>query len=310
MANFLQITDCDATTLAAMLATAVCLRDELRREGNNRPVLERKTLAMIFEKPSLRTRVSFEAGMTQLGGHAINLQPAEVGLNAREPARDVARVLGGMCDAIMARVFEHATLDDLTAAAAVPVVNGLSDLAHPCQAMADLLTIRDEFGDDIAGRRVVYVGDANNVLRSLAAVCGVFGLPVVACCPESYALSDADLARLKQQVPTLDYAATSDPREAVSAADVVYTDTWTSMGQEAEKAKRMRAFRGFEVDAALLAHAPDHAIVLHCLPAYRGLEISDEVIEGPRSRVWAQAHNRLHAQKGILVTLLGAGTEA
>ena len=302
--HFLQITDYDREPLQAMLDAAVRLREELRRDGTNRPVLERKTLAMVFEKPSLRTRVSFETGMTQLGGHAINLQPAEVGLNTREPARDVARVLSGMADALMARVFDHATLDDLAAASGVPVVNGLSDLAHPCQAMADLLTIRDEFGDDVAGRRVVYVGDANNVLRSLAAVCGRFGMPVVACCPDGYALPAADLARLRQQVPTLDYTATSNPREAVSAADVIYTDTWTSMGHEAEKAARMRAFQGFEVDGALLSAAPPHAIVLHCLPAYRGLEISDKVIEGPSSRVWAQAHNRLHAQKGILATLL------
>ena len=302
--HFLQITDHPKEFLADVLSHAVRLREELRRDGVNRPVLARRTLAMIFEKPSLRTRVSFETGMTQLGGHAINLQPAEVGLNTREPAKDVARVLSGMADAIMARVFDHATLDDLAAASAVPVVNGLSDLAHPCQAMADLLTIRDEFGEDVAGRRVVYVGDANNVLRSLAAVCGRFGLPVVACCPDGYALADADLSRLKEQVPTLDYTATSDPRGAVSAADVVYTDTWTSMGQEAEKAARMRAFAGYQLDAALLNHAPPHAIVLHCLPAYRGLEISDDVIEGGRSRVWAQAHNRLHAQKGVLATLL------
>ena len=305
--HFLQITDYDRPFLVGVLDAAVRLRDELRRDGRNAPVLERRTLAMLFEKPSLRTRVSFETAMCQLGGHAISLQPAEVGLGTREPAADVGRVLGSMCDAIMARVFDQTTLDELAAGSAAPVVNGLSDLAHPCQALADLLTIRDEFGE-VAGRRVVYLGDANNVLRSLIAICGRFGLPVVACCPPGYGLGEADEARLRGQLPGLDLMTSSDPRDAVASADVLYTDTWTSMGQEAEKAARVAAFAGYGIDAMLLSHAPGHAIVMHCLPAYRGLEVSADVIEGDRSRVFQQAENRLHAQKGLLVTLLaGAG---
>jgi ornithine carbamoyltransferase len=209
-----------------------------------------------------------------------------------------------MCEGIMARVFSHNTVEALAAQSPVPVINGLSDLAHPCQALADLMTISDEFGE-VAGRRVTYVGDANNVMRSLAAICGMFGLPFVACCPEGYGATRDEIDRLRRQMTGLDFTHTTDPRQAVSSADVIYTDTWTSMGQEAEKAQRTAAFRGFEVNEQLLAAAPGHAIVLHCLPAYRGLEISDAVIEGPRSRVFPQAHNRLHAQKGLLVHLLG-----
>lgn len=306
MPHVLQISDLDPASLRGILDEAARLRDELRSTGRNRPILERRILAMIFEKPSLRTRASFEAGMTQLGGSAINLQPSEIGLGSREPARDAARVLGGMCDAIMARVFAHETVEELAAHAPVPVINGLSDLAHPCQALADLLTIRDEFGDPV-GRRVAYVGDANNVMRSLAVACGMLGISFVACCPPGYDLPEEGIARLRAGAPGLDYASIPDPREAVRDADVIYTDTWTSMGQESEKEQRIRAFRGYEINADLLACAPAHAIVLHCLPAYRGLEISDEVMEGPRSRIFPQAHNRLHAQKGLLVRLLGAG---
>jgi ornithine carbamoyltransferase len=306
MSHFLQISDHDAAFYEEVLAQGVRLRQEWTTSGRNKPILAGKVLAMIFEKPSLRTRVSFESGMAQLGGHAINLQPAEVGLGSREPARDVARVLGGMCDAVMARVFHHSTVEELAAHSRVPVINGLSDLAHPCQALADIMTIRDEFGS-ARGRRVVYVGDANNVMRSLAAICGVFGLPFVACCPEGYGPGAADIDRLRRQVAGLDFTAIPAPREAVAGADVIYTDTWTSMGQESEKAQRTAAFKGYEVNEELLTAAPGHAIVLHCLPAYRGLEISEVVIEGRQSRVFQQAHNRLHAQKGLLVRLIGQG---
>jgi ornithine carbamoyltransferase len=301
--HFLQISHHEAAFLRSVLREAVTLRNQLRTAGRNDPVLLGRTLAMIFEKPSLRTRVSFEAGMNQLGGSAINLQPAEIGLGIREPAKDAARVIGGMCDGIMARVFAHQTAEDLARHSPVPVINGLSDLAHPCQALADLLTIQDEFGE-VAGRRVVYVGDANNVMRSLAAICGKFEMPFIASCPSGYGPADEDVARLRRQIPQMEFDLNPDPRAAVARADVIYTDTWTSMGQEAEKARRIADFAGYTVDDRLLASAPKHAIVLHCLPAYRGLEISDEVLEGPRSRVFPQAHNRLHAQKGLLSVLL------
>ncbi len=303
--HLLQLSDHDPAWVARVLDAAESLRREHREAGANRPILERKSLAMIFEKPSLRTRVSFETAMTQLGGHAINLQPAEIGLNSREPAGDVARVLGGMVDAIMARVFDHNVFDDLAGASAVPMVNGLSDLAHPCQALADLLTLRDAFGT-LDGLRVAYVGDANNVLRSLAVGCGLMGVDVVACSPDGYDLSAEERERLARQVPSLSLTCLSDPREAVAGADAIYTDTWVSMGQETEKARRVDAFRGYQVNADLLnaTGKAGEAIVLHCLPAYRGLEISEELMASPRSRIFEQAHNRLHAQKGLLAVLL------
>lgn len=302
--HFLQISDFDAAWLTRVLDVAVELRDELKREGRNRPLLAQRSMAAVFEKPSLRTRVSFEVAMSQLGGHCVSLQPAEIGLGTREPAEDVAQVLSGMADVIAARVFEHETLQALASASSVPVLNGLSDLAHPCQAMADLLAIRDHFGD-LKGRRITYVGDANNVSRSLAVACGRFDMPFVECAPDSFHSPDDDIARLRAQVPSLDFTYEPDPKRAVERADVIYTDTWTSMGQEAEKERRVKAFAGYSVDDDLLAAAPESAIVLHCLPAYRGLEISAEVMDSPRALVFPQAHNRLHALKALLCLLLG-----
>ena len=300
--HFLQVTDHDAAFLSRVLDAGTALRD-----GGYEPLLGRRTLAMVFEKPSLRTRVSFEVAMTRLGGHAVNLQPAEIALGEREPAGDVARVLSGMADAVMARVFDHATLEQLAAASTVPVVNGLSDRRHPCQALADAMTLRDEFGPDLRGRRVAFVGDANNVMRSLAAICGRLGVAFTACCPDGYGLGDADLARLRRDVPELDFSAEPDPDRAVAGADAVYTDTWTSMGQEAEQVERRRAFAGYTVTPELMGRAASHAILMHCLPAHRGEEVAAEVIDDPRrSRVFPQAHNRLHAQAGLLCVLLGA----
>ena len=302
--HFLQLTDHDAAFALRVLDRAEALRKELREQGKNTPVLERKTLAMVFEHPSLRTRVSFETAMTQLGGHAINLQNDEIGLNTREPAGDVGQVIGGMVDAIAARLRKQETLVDLAAGCPVPVVNALTDLAHPCQALADLLTLRDVFGPDLEGRRVCYVGDSNNVLRSLIAGCGMAGVSVVASSPDGYQLSDEDAARLRQQVPGLDLTVEKDPAKAVDGCDAIYTDVWASMGQEAEKAERLKAFEGYAVSMDLLGQAKDEAIVMHCLPAHRGEEIEAEVMDSPRSQIFPQAHNRLHAQKGLLATLL------
>jgi ornithine carbamoyltransferase len=231
-----------------------------------------------------------------------------VGLGQREPIKDVARVLAGMCDGIMARTFEHEKVTELAKWSSVPVINGLTDYSHPCQGMADLMTIQEHFGN-LAGRTLAFVGDGNNVARALATGCGRFAMRFILASPPAYKLANEDIDRIMSQVPELDFVVMEDPAEAVRDADVVYTDTWVSMGQENEKAQRLKDFTGYEVDEKLLNSAPAHAIVLHCLPAYRGLEISDAVIEGPRSLVFAQAENRLHFQKGLLAVLLAANSK-
>jgi ornithine carbamoyltransferase len=244
--------------------------------------------------------------MTQLGGNGLILRDEEVGLGKREPVQDVARVLSGMCDGIMARTFEHEKVTGLAKHATVPVINGLTDYSHPCQAMADVMTLEERFGvGSLKGRTLAYVGDGNNVARSLALACGKMGMRYVLAAPAGYQLPDDDVDRVMAQVPDMDFVVTDDPADAVSTADCVYTDTWVSMGQEEEKAKRVHDFRGFAVDEDLMKHAPKHAVVLHCLPAYRGLEISEAVLEGPQSLVFPQAENRLHFQKGLVAVLLG-----
>jgi ornithine carbamoyltransferase len=242
--------------------------------------------------------------MTQLGGTGLLLREEEVGLGTREPVKDVARVMSRMCDGIMGRVFDHQNLVDLARWSSVPVINGLSDLAHPCQAMADLMTIEERLGA-LAEKTVVYVGDGNNVARSLAVACGKFAMRFVLASPPAYALDAQGIDRIMSQVPQMDLEVSHDPREAVRGADVLYTDTWVSMGQESQKAQRLRDFEGFQIDQTLLSAAPRHAVVMHCLPAYRGLEIEDSVLESPRSIVFEQAENRLHFQKGLLAVLMG-----
>ena len=304
MTHFISLADCSIDDLRHLLDVAQKLKKQHKSTGRNDPVLAGKTLAMIFEKPSLRTRVSFAVAMTHLGGEGLLLRHEEVGLDVREPAQDVARVLSGMCDGIMARTFEHAKVLKLAKHATVPVINGLTDYSHPCQAMADVMTIEEHFGT-LKGKTVAYIGDGNNVARSLATACGKFEMRFIVATPPGYQLDGAEVDRIMTQVPEMDFETTDDPVEAVRDADVLYTDTWVSMGQEAEKHKRLAEFAGFCIDETLLAKAPKHAIVLHCLPAYRGLEISDAVMEGPRSQVFAEAENRLHFQKGLLAVLLG-----
>lgn len=304
MTHFISLADSSIDDLRHLLDVAQKLKKQHKSTGQNDPVLAGKTLAMIFEKPSLRTRVSFAVAMTHLGGEGLLLRHEEVGLEVREPAQDVARVLSGMCDGIMARTFEHEKVLKLAKYATVPVINGLTDYSHPCQAMADVMTIEEHFGS-LKGKTVAYIGDGNNVARSLATACGKFGMRFIAATPPGYQLDGAEVDRIMTQVPEMDFETTGDPIEAVRDADVLYTDTWVSMGQEAEKQKRLAEFAGFCIDEALLAKAPKHAIVLHCLPAYRGLEISDAVMEGPQSQVFAEAENRLHFQKGLLAVLLG-----
>jgi ornithine carbamoyltransferase len=304
MTHFIAIADYSPQQLTHLLDVAARLKDELRQTGRNAPILAGKTLAMIFEKPSLRTRVSFAVAMTQLGGAGMVLRQEEVGIGTREPIEDVARVLSGMCDGIMARTFAHETVTGLAKWSTVPVINGLTDYSHPCQAMADMMTLREHFGT-LAGRTLAFIGDGNNVARSLALACGKLGMNFVLASPQCYRLPDEEVAHIMRSVPQLDFQTTADPLEAVHNADAIYTDTWVSMGQEAEKARRVKDFAGFQVDETLLAAAPPHAVVLHCLPAYRGLEISADVMEGPRSLIFPQAENRLHFQKGLLASLLG-----
>ena len=305
MKHFTAIAESTADELRHTLDVAFRLKDQLKKTGRNDPVLAGKTLAMIFEKPSLRTRVSFAVGMTQLGGAGLLLRQEEVGLDTREPLKDVARVLASMCDGIMARTFEHDKITSLAKWSSVPVINGLTDYSHPCQAMADLMTLMEHFGRDLKGRTLAYVGDGNNVARSLSTACGKFGVRFVLASPKSYSLPQEDVDRIMTQLPEMDFVYTEDPAEAVRDADAVYTDTWVSMGQEAEKVRRTKDFADYRVDEGLMKHAPKHAVVLHCLPAYRGLEISDGVMEGPQSLVFPQAENRLHFQKGLLAVLLG-----
>ncbi len=300
MRHFLDLTDWTPAEIDSLLTLAADLRREWQA-GGNRPLLKDKVLAMIFQKPSLRTRVSFDVAMLHLGGHALYLSPAEIGLGQRESIPDVARVLSGYAQGIMARVFAHSHLLELANASSVPVINGLSDRSHPCQVMADLLTIRDQYGK-LAGLRVAYIGDSNNVTRSLAIGAARTGMALTIASPDGYT-PDAELLREADEAE-LRLAVTKNPVEAVHNADVIYTDTWVSMGQEAETAERHAALHNYQVNAALLAAAPKHAIVLHCLPAHRGYEITDEVMDGPQSAVFAQAENRLHAQKAIVVRLI------
>ena len=302
--DFLDIIDYSSEELQTLLDLAIRLKAEYFA-GGNEPVLKGKTLAMIFQKPSLRTRVSFEMGMEHLGGHAMYLSPDEIGLGKRESVADVARVLSGMVQGIEARVFSHQHVLELAQWASIPVINGLSDYSHPCQAMADALTILEEFGT-LKGVNVTYVGDGNNVAVSLMQICAKLGANFTIANPEGYSMPDQAIETVRP-IATDSGAKLSfltDPHEAVKAANVIYTDTWTSMGQEAETAKRELVFPPYQVNSQLVSEAADDVIVLHCLPAHRNHELTDEVADGPHSRIFPEAHNRLHAQKAVLYTLL------
>ena len=301
MRHLLSISDLSREEAHYLLVEAARLKAELADfPGRQREALPGATLAMVFEKPSLRTRASFDVGMFQLGGHAVYLSPGEIGLGSRESVADVARVLGRFCNAIMARVFEHKTVEELARYAGVPVINGLCDREHPCQALADLLTLREHKG--LKGCKLAYVGDGNNVCHSLILLCAKLGVSFSCASPQGY-----EPLREIVEAAQEDAAATgamlqvlADPREAVAGADAVYTDVWTSMGQEEENAARHDVFPPYQLNEALLSHAKEDAIVLHDLPAHRGEEITAEILDGPRSRVFDQAENRLHAQKAVL----------
>lgn len=304
MKHFLDLPAWSSAELWHLIQMATHLKMEWQA-GGNRPVLKEKILGMVFQKPSLRTRVSFYVGMKHLGGDAIVLGPDEVGLGKRESVADVARVLSGYVDGIMARVFDHEHVVELARYASVPVINGLSDYNHPCQAMADLLTIYERFGS-FEGLKVAYVGDGNNVAVSTLYACAHFGMDFSIATPAGYELPEEVLARAEELTANRKIAIdlSHDPRRAVENANVVYTDTWVSMGQEAEAQARIALFRPFQVNTGLLASCADNHIVLHCLPAHRGDEITDEVADGAHSAIFQQSENRLHAQKAILIHLL------
>jgi ornithine carbamoyltransferase len=304
--DFLTVADWPAEELLSILDRALDFK-RLDREGVRPQTLEGRTLAMYFEKPSLRTHVTFEAGMTQLGGHAILLRPEQVGIGTRETPADVARNLSRWVDGLVARTFSHALVEEMARAASIPVINGLTDLLHPCQAMADVLTVRER--SDLKTCAVAYVGDGNNVANSLLLAAAVFGFELRVATPASHR-PDPGVQERAERLARRSGARLSwseDPTRAVRGADFVYTDVWASMGQETEAEARRRVFRPYRLDSRLLSHAPD-AWVLHCLPAHRGEEVTDEVIDGPRSIVFDQAENRLHAQKAILERLLGDPT--
>jgi ornithine carbamoyltransferase len=302
MKHFLNLIDLSADELDALLASAARLKGaHARREPS--ATLAGRVVGLVFEKPSLRTRVSFESGVAQLGGTSLYLPGNEVGLGWRESLADFARTVSNYVDALVLRVYRHETLDGLAAYASVPIINGLSDWSHPCQGLADLLTVRELFGSE-KGRTIAFIGDGNNVARSLAVACGRLGARFVLACPPGYGFDDKFKEQFVARVSPDFPSEVNDPFAATKGVDVLYTDVWTSMGQEAEREERLRKFASFQVNAKLLAAAPAHCKVLHCLPAHRGEEITDDVMDGPACFAFQQAGNRLHAQKAVLEWLL------
>jgi ornithine carbamoyltransferase len=297
--DFVDLCSLSSTELAGLLALAARLKAELK-SGLEHPYLRGKTLAMIFQKPSLRTRITFETGMAQLGGHAIYLAPQDIGIGERESVKDVARNMSRWVDLIMIRTFAHSICVELAREATVPVINGLTDMLHPCQLLADLMTLRERFGQ-LRKLRVSFVGDGFNLAQSWIEAATLAHFELRLGCPEGYEPGHEFVERMRRDELGM---LTSDPVEAVRDADVVYTDTWTSMGHEKEAALRRRKFKDFQVNRELLKNAKPGALVMHCLPAHRGEEITDDMIDGPQSVVLEQAENRLHAQKAVMVWLL------
>lgn len=304
--DFLSLGDLTPERVHRLLDCALELKAQRRRLS----ILAGKTLALVFQKPSLRTRVSFDVAMDELGGHAVYLGPDEVGLGKREPIPDVARVLSQYVDGVAARVFRHGDLQEMASTASIPVVNALSDFCHPCQGMADLLTLREHFGQ-LHGVRLGYVGDGNNVAHALAFAAGKVGIHLTIASPHGYQCDAAVIkfARHDASATGGSITLTTDPTEAARDADALYTDVWTSMGQESEATRRRSDFVAYRIDQRLLQLARPEAIVLHDLPAHRGEEITDEVIEGSHSVVFQQAGNRLHAQKAVLLWLMAEADE-
>ena len=302
--DLLAVSDLTPRDVENILKRSAALK-KLRRQGKAHTTLKGKTLGMIFEKSSTRTRVSFEAGMYQLGGQALFLSSNDLQIGRGEPVADTARVLSRYLDGIMIRTFAQATLEELARHATIPVINGLTDLHHPCQALADLFTVREKKGK-LKGLKLAYVGDGNNVANSLIEACVKMGMHISIGCPHGYEPDAGVMREARQEASRTgsELRIVNDPAQAVKDADAVYTDVWASMGQEAEHAVRVRAFQGFQIDAKLMENAKAKAIVMHCLPAHRGEEISAEVIDGRQSVVFDQAENRLHTQKAVLEMLM------
>ncbi len=302
MKNFLSISECSTEQLKELLELSSELK-KFYKKGKLDNCLKSKTLVMLFEKPSLRTRMSFQIAMTQLGGSGIYVKPEDIGgIGKREPVKDLARVLSRYADAIMARTFAHKTITELAEFAEIPVINALTDWSHPCQAMADVMTIKEHF-KKIDGVKIAYIGDGNNVTRSLAMACAKLNMKIAVASPKGYELDEEsiNIANKFAAGSTTQY---NDAYEAVKNADVIYTDTWVSMGQEQEKQKRITDFQGFTVDKKLLEKAKKDAKIMHCLPAYRGLEITDDMVESENSVIFDEAENRLHFQKALLKKLM------
>ncbi len=306
MKHFLDVADHTPEEIQDILNLAIRLKKE-HFSGGNKPLFHGKVLAMIFQKPSLRTRVSFDMAMRHMGGDALYLSPSEIGLGKRESIADISRVLSGYVQAVMARVFEHQHVVDLAEWSSVPVINGLSDFSHPCQAMADALTIIEKFGS-MKGLNVAYVGDGNNVAVSLMHISVMLGANFIIANPEGYDMP-VEARQTGEKLAKISGSRISyfvDPEIAVKNSHVIYTDTWTSMGQEEETAKREKVFPPYQVNQSLVSKADKEVIVMHCLPAHRNHELTDEVADGPHSVIFPQAHNRLHAQKAVLARLFGA----
>jgi ornithine carbamoyltransferase len=303
MRHLLTLADISAAEIQRIFSITEDLKTKFE-QGLREPLLPGRVLALLFEKQSLRTRVSFEAGMTHLGGSSMMLGD-DAGFGKRESMADFSRVLSEMVDVVVIRAKKHSTVADFAKYSACSVINGLTDLAHPCQALADLYTLREHCGK-LNGLKVAWVGDGNNVARSLAECCAHLGVKLTVCTPPGYEFDAAFLKEAKRNFPNFDAVMTHDPKAAVRDAAAIYTDVWASMGQEAESEKRKRDFAAYQVNAKLMAIAPKDSVFLHCLPARRGEEVTDDVIDSPNSVVVAQAANRMHVQKGILVWLLAA----
>jgi len=304
--DLLTLADVTPEELEQMLTLAIDLKQRHKR-GESMPLLAGKALVLLFSKPSLRTRASFELGMVQLGGHTSDIQDLDIVLGRREPLKDLGRVLSRYYDAIAIRTFAHESVVELAQAATIPVINALTDSFHPCQILAALQTLREYFGD-LKGRRIAYVGDGNNVAHSWLLGAAQMGLTLTIACPRAYQPEIAVVRRARALAETtgavLDIV--EDPKQGVKGADAIYTDVWTSMGQEQDAARRQEVFRPYQINAALLAEAPSHAVVMHCLPAHRGEEITEDVFESERSLVFEEAENRLHVQKALLIfTMIG-----